>query len=46
MRIDGPVIDIESPGTRHPAVVDVLHSIEDFHLRAKKECADDGVVRI
>ena len=46
VRIDGPVIDVESPGTRYPAVVDVLHSIKDFHLRAKQKCTDGGVVRI
>ena len=46
VRIDGPVIDIESPGTCYPAIVDVLHGIKDFHLRAKQECIDDGVVRI
>ena len=46
VRIDGPVIDIESPGTCYSAVVDVLHGIKDFHLGAKQECTDDGVVRI
>ena len=46
VRIDGPVIDVESPGAHYSAVVDVLHSIKDFHLRAKQECTDGGRVRI
>ena len=31
--VDAPVVDIKSPGARHSPVVDVLHSVKDFHLR-------------
>ena len=31
--VDAPVVDVEGPGARHSPVVDVLHRVEDFHLR-------------
>ena len=31
--VDAPVVDVKGPGARHPPVVDVLHRVQDFHLR-------------